>query len=234
MSTFKFKYFSVKQADFAHPIGTDAMVLGAAVEQNKPIHILDVGTGTGVLALMMAQRFPHSEITGLEKNEKASLLAEENFQMSPFADRLNTICSSFQEFTDFQCTTFDLIVSNPPFFKDSTLAAGNERSMARHQTSLPLEDLVRGVENLLSENGSFWVILPPDQSGKLLEFTEELQLNVHIKVYGKPGKHVRDIFNLSRRKEVTIAKDKLEIRDEEGNYSIQYKAMTRDFHGVAL
>ena len=170
MSTFKFKYFSVQQSKEVHSIGTDAMVLGALVsEVNDPENILDIGTGSGVLALMMAQRFENAVVYGVEKNPIACELAKQNFGSCSFSSKPELFARSFQDYSKESDTKFDLIISNPPFFKSSTPAKGDERNMARHQESLTIEELLNGVEELLSLEGSFWVILPPDQAKELVQ-----------------------------------------------------------------
>jgi tRNA1Val (adenine37-N6)-methyltransferase len=234
MNTFKFKYFSIEQADYAHPVGTDAMVLGALVNQKQPNRILDIGTGTGVLALMMGQRFPNASITGLEKNTAAAALAEKNFRQSPYASALTVKAIDFCDYAQSNNETFDLIITNPPYFKSSTLAQGNERNMARHQESLSIEQLLDGVKNLLSEHGVFWLILPKEQAERVVDYSNTMNLQVRIKLFGKPQKHVRDILMFSRKSNNQVEERELTIRDSDGNYTDQYKAITRDFHGVTL
>ena len=235
MSTFKFKYFSVQQSKEIHRVGTDAMVLGALVsEEIQPRSILDIGTGSGVLALMVAQRFSHSQVFGVEKNPIACDLAKLNFESCSFQNQPELIASSFQEYVQSTGNKFDLIISNPPFFKSSTPAKGDERNMARHQNSLTIEDLLNGVEQILSPEGSFWVILPQDQAQLLLGLNSHLKLHKRIQIYGKPGNHVRDVLRLSFLEIEESVAEQLVIRDENGEYSAVYKTMTRDFHGVSL
>ena len=235
MSTFKFKYFSVQQSKEVHSIGTDAMVLGALVsEVNDPENILDIGTGSGVLALMMAQRFENAVVYGVEKNPIACELAKQNFGSCSFSSKPELFARSFQDYSKESDTKFDLIISNPPFFKSSTPAKGDERNMARHQESLTIEELLNGVEELLSLEGSFWVILPPDQAKELVQLESSLHLNKRIEVYGKPGNHVRDVLRLSFKQIEAPIIGQLIIRDEKGDYTADYKSITRDFHGVAL
>lgn len=235
MSTFKFKYFSVLQSKEVHSIGTDAMVLGALVsEANDPQTILDIGTGSGVLALMMAQRFQNADVYGVEKNPIACDLAKNNFDSCSFSSKPELIASSFQDFSKETNAKFDLIISNPPFFKSSTPAKGEERNMARHQTSLTIVELVKGVEKLLTSHGSFWVILPTDQSQELLHYNFNLHVHKRIEIFGKPGNHARDVLRLSFKEIEEPIINQLIVRDEQGDYTAAYKTITRDFHGVAL
>lgn len=235
MSIFKFKYFSVQQSKDIHPVGTDAMVLGALVSETvEPRSILDIGTGSGVLALMMAQKFPDAHISGVEKNSFANDIARTNFNSCSFKNKPEVIESSFQDYSRVTNVKYDLIISNPPFFKSSTPAKGGERNMARHQDSLSIEELLSGVESLLSERGAFWLVLPPDQSKDLMQIDSKLKLQKRIELFGKPGNHVRDVLRLSFMDVKQPKVDQLMIRDEKGGYTSTYKSITIDFHGVPL
>ena len=232
MSTFKFKYFQVEQVPNVHSVGTDAMILGALINAHDPETILDIGTGTGVLSLMMGQVYPHAKITAIDVNEQAVELANMNFDHSPFSNRLEIKHLDLNSFTENTSSQFDLIISNPPYFENSTPAKGEGRNSARHQSSLSLEDLLKSVAELLSAHGSCWLILPVDQFEKV-QNTEVLYCSKRIKIFGKPGKHVRDVICLSKN-ESSYHEEALTIRDEHGNYTEAYKSATLEFHGVAL
>jgi tRNA1Val (adenine37-N6)-methyltransferase len=238
LSTFKFKYFSVEQAKYAHAVGTDAMILGALVDStNTPDTILDIGTGTGVLALMIAQRFPMAKVVGVEKNDLAAELAQRNFENSPFKQRVCIVHESFQDYASFSVEKFELILSNPPFFKDATLAPSDVRTMARHQASLTIRELLDGVEKVLAPSGQFWVILPTDQAVDLIGLSTNLKLRRRIRIFGKPKKHIRDVLMLSSTEgtsEIQVEHSALTIRNESGNYTDEYKELTKAFHGVTL
>ena len=131
-SVFHFKEFSVDQADCAMKINTDGVLAGALSENEDPRFILDIGTGTGVIALMLAQRFASAKIDAVEIDQQAAEAAETNFLNSPFAHRLHCYSSSFEDFFSASTIKYDLIVSNPPFFIGSLQNPDKRKSMARH------------------------------------------------------------------------------------------------------
>lgn len=168
---FHFKQFSIRQDNAAMKVGTDSDLLGALAEGGR--RILDIGTGTGVLALMMAQRFPDARITAIDIDDGAILDAAYNFSHSPFADRLSLHHCSLQDFTvssqgvevkegQTKLPLFDSIVCNPPYFDKSLEAPDKSRARARHTSSLPFTELISGAHALLDDDGTFSVIIPPE------------------------------------------------------------------------
>lgn len=155
---FRFKQFVIHQEGCAMKVGTDGVLLGAWAQGGK--RILDIGTGTGILALMMAQRFPDASITAIDIDNDAFRQAEENIANSPFADRINVVHSSLQNFPN---EMFDCIVSNPPFFEDSLLCPDEQRSLARHTASLSFRELILCSSQLLTDNGVMSMIVPTDR-----------------------------------------------------------------------
>ena len=133
MSGFRFKQFAVEQDDVAMKVGTDGVLLGAWADCNGAKRILDIGTGTGVIALMLAQRNAEAEVQAVEIDETATRRARSNFDLSPWAERLTVENCAVQEFAPAE--KFDLIVSNPPYFVDSLLPPDAKRSTARHTTT---------------------------------------------------------------------------------------------------
>ena len=175
---FQFKQFTIHQDLCAMKVGTDGVLLGAWAEGGK--HVLDVGTGTGVIALMMAQRFPDALLTALDIDEGAVLQARQNVAASPFRDRVEVVHASIQEyistfnsFSDHGQSvalrtlspfnfSYDSIVSNPPFFMDSLRAPDRQRNTARHADTLSYDELMRSAFQLLSDDGTISVIIPFD------------------------------------------------------------------------
>ena len=157
MSTFQFKHFSVSQANTTMKVGTDAMLLGSSVDDERPSSILDIGTGTGVIALMLAQRFAEAKVIGLEIDDDACQEAKANFEQSPWGNRLEAIHGDILniQFDD----KFDLIVSNPPYYENSLISENERTSRAKHAEFLPVNNLLRKVASILTENGSFWVVI---------------------------------------------------------------------------
>ena len=156
MGNFRFKQFEIEQDRCAMKVGTDGVLLGAWAQGGR--RILDIGSGTGLISLMMAQRFPEAEVVGIDMDADACGQARENVMASPFRDRVEIVCCRLQDFGG--AGTFDAIVSNPPFFVDSLKNPDSKRTMARHTDSLPFRDLFAGVKRLLSDEGVFSAIVP--------------------------------------------------------------------------
>lgn len=230
MSVFKFKYFDVLQSDVLQKVGTDAMVLGALVEAENPKHILEVGMGTGVIALMLAQVFENSQITALDVDEKAIQISETNFRNSPFKNRLSVVHENFLSYS--KNSFFDLIVSNPPYFNTQMLSEDAQRNLARHEGNMSVKDLIVHANSLLTMSGKLALILPAERTIDLLNMEKDFQLHLlkRIKIYGKPDKHVRDVLFFSKNEKKQLSTETFVIRDEKGFYSTQYKEKTREFH----
>lgn len=230
MSIFKFKFFDVQQIGATQKVGTDAMLLGALVQFDFPDSILDVGTGNGVIALMCAQKFKNAEVFGLDIDKASVEVATKNFINSPFASRLAALKENFLEYRpDFK---FDLIVSNPPYFNTKMLSNDSKRNLARHEGSMPLKSLINHAQSLLNERGELWMIIPKERADELVSNPNELNLALkqRIKIFGKPGSHVRDIlvFSISDVPEPIITQ--LAVRDMDANYTDEYIELTKEFH----
>lgn len=173
---FKYQQFTICQAHAAMKVGTDSDLLGTLGEGGQ--RILDIGTGTGVLSLMYAQRYPEAKITAVEIDDNAMLDARKNFDSSKFSDRITLHHTSFQEFLKGQITNhglrgessvsgqepqlFDSVICNPPYFDKSLECPDQGRSRARHSSSLPFDVLARGAYDLLVDGGVFSVCIPPE------------------------------------------------------------------------
>lgn len=229
---FRFKKFQVKQAECAMKINTDGVLLGAWCDFHKPIKILDIGTGSGVIALMLAQRFPESQITGVEIDTASCLEAQYNVEYSPFAERVSVIGQAIQEFSKSSIEKFDLIVSNPPFFSGGTLSASQERSKVRHTIKLPHNELLRSAYNLLSPEGAFSVILPHIEGLRFIEMAEQYRLYCSklCEVRSFPEYPVERLIIELQKNKTTLLKSKINIRSTEKNYSEEYVKFTKDFY----
>ncbi|MCC5923473.1 MAG: methyltransferase [Crocinitomicaceae bacterium] len=233
MSVFQFKYFKLEQSNTVHKVGTDALVLAAFVKAKKPKNILDVGCGTGVLSLLMAQKFPDATIHGIDIQEENILLTAKNITNSPFQNRITAQHSSFQSLQTAQ--SFDLIVCNPPFFKNSTKSDKRERNLARQDDTLSLEDWFFHTDRLLRPEGQSWIIYPIErwEEFEAIRKTYLMHTVAFTKVFGKPNKPIRFIASVSK-----LASDctfeTFTIRDEEGSYSAAYKEKTMAFHDREL
>lgn len=159
---FRFRQFVIHQEMCAMKVGTDGVLLGAWARGGS--RVLDIGTGTGVIAIMMAQRFPQAMVDAVEIDQKACLQAESNVLDSPFAGRVNVICQTVQHFASCEENVglYDAIVANPPFFENALKAPLEDRAKARHNNTLPFDQLFRSVVALMKKDGEFSAIIPFD------------------------------------------------------------------------
>jgi tRNA1Val (adenine37-N6)-methyltransferase len=157
---FKFKQFSVYQDKTAMKVGTDGVLLGAWIDLENKLNILDVGTGTGLIALMMAQRNNNAHIIGIDIDLSAANQAKENVKLSSWKDRVEIKHVGFQDFYLNGNEKFDLLVSNPPFFRNSQKTPKQSRTIARHADLLSVDDFLTGCAKLLKPHGSFGIIFP--------------------------------------------------------------------------
>lgn len=170
-NSFTFQKFTIHQDRCAMKVGTDGVLLGAWAHGGK--RILDIGTGTGLVAIMMAQRFADAHVTAVEIDHNAALQACNNANCSPFASRIGIVETNIQNFEVYGTQLFDSIVSNPPFFTDSLKNPDSQRATARHADTLPYRDLFTAVKRLLAEDGEFSAIIP---SNCLTSFITEAYL----------------------------------------------------------
>lgn len=229
MSIFKFKQFEVDQSGCAMKINTDGVLLAAMVSHREPHRILDIGTGTGVLALMMAQRFPSATVVAVEIDESAAITAEKNFKASAFRDRLKAHHTAIEHYSHDQ--QFDLIISNPPFFVNDLKNMEEKKGIARHTNELFFDALIVKINALLSNTGSFWFILPVKQAETLVAKAKKIDLFVgkQIHLYSdKTRPEFRRIICLSKAKAETVI-EHFYIYETEKVYTPAYKALLKDF-----
>lgn len=240
---FQFKQFSVQQDKCAMKIGTDGVLLGAwAPIEHHPNAILDIGTGTGLIALMLAQRTTAQQIDALEIDENAYEQAVNNFENSPWSDRLFCFHASLEEFMEEPeddpsdselAQQYDLIVSNPPFYAEDYKTENEQRDLARFQDALPFEDLIEAADLLLSENGIFAVIIPFKEEAKFIALAKDVDLfPIKItRVKGTPTTDIkRSLLAFSRTENNAFPIDELVIETARHQYTPEYIALTRDFY----
>ena len=234
MSKFQCKQFSLEQNRCAMKIGTDGVLLGAWTPiENNPYSILDIGTGTGIIALMLAQRSSANQIDALEIDEDAFEQATDNFENSPWSDRLFCFHAGLDEFVEEPEDEYDLIVSNPPFYSEDYKSDNDQRDLARFQDAMPFEDLIEAAALLLSENGIFSVIIPfkEEESFSALAAAYELFPLKITHVKGTPTSQIkRSLLAFSRNKTQNFPIDKLVIETERHIYTPEYIALTKDFY----
>lgn len=197
MSKFQFKQFSLEQDRCAMKVGTDGVLLGAWTPiTNNPFSILDIGTGTGVIALILAQRSTAEQIDALEIDQEAYEQAVDNFENSPWSDRLFCFHAGLDEFVEEPEEEYDLIVSNPPFYSEDYKTENKQRDLARFQEAMPFNNLVEAAALLLSENGIFSVIIPYKEEQRFLVLANEYGLYpVKItRVKGTPTTETKEVY----------------------------------------
>ncbi len=228
-SWFQFQQFRINQDRCAMKISTDAVLLGALSEADEPKHILDIGTGTGVIALMLAQRFPSAQIEAVELDEQAAIQAGENFSESTFASQLTSHHSRIQDF--IVPYKFDLIVSNPPYFSDHLKSNLKERNQALHTDTLSFEDLLEQVLRFLKESGKFWLVLPPYQCGVFQDLAQEKGLypNQFFYLKDKPDKPIQRHLVEFSFEEMGLKNSDILIKNQDGIPNESYTNLVSGF-----
>jgi tRNA1Val (adenine37-N6)-methyltransferase len=230
---FKFKKFSINQDRCAMKIGTDAVLLGAwSSIEHQPFSILDIGSGTGVLALILAQRSHAEVIDALEIDENAYEQCVENFENSTWSDRLFCYHASLEEFVEEIDDKYDLIISNPPFYSEDYKTESSQRDLARFTEAMPFKHLVKSVSKLLSENGSFSVIIPFKEEEAFIALASEVNLfpNRILQVKGSLTSEIkRSLIRFSFNKSDCIIEE-LIIETSRHQYTTDYINLTKDFY----
>lgn len=227
---FRFKHFSIRQEISAMKVGTDGVLIGAWTNPTNPKTILDIGSGTGLISLMMAQRFEKAEIHSIEINKDAALESAFNFNQSEWNDRLQSVHLSFLDYqSDLK---FDLIISNPPFFSGKTQPKTNKRKLARHDESLSINDLITKSETMLNQDGVIGLVLPFDRLDGLKNFIDKIPLYINriCLVKGNPDSPVkRMLVELSKQKD-ELKKEVLIIEKARHQYTDEYISLCKDFY----
>lgn len=228
-----FKQFSIHQDRCAMKVGTDGVLLGAITSlKNSPISILDIGTGTGIVALMLAQRSTAQNIDAIELDDGAYEQCVENFEASPWADRLFCYHASFQEFYGEMEERYDLIVSNPPFFSENVTTGNSSRDKARQNSALPFQQLFEGVAVLLAKEGIFAIIVPTTQEETIMDLARQIRLFPFemLRIKGNPNAPIkRSIVQFSYVQMPIVEKD-LTIEVGRHEFTQAYIDLTKDFY----
>ncbi|WP_139958542.1 tRNA1(Val) (adenine(37)-N6)-methyltransferase [Flavicella sediminum] len=229
---FQFKEFSIEQDRCAMKIGTDGVLLGAWADQENAFSILDIGAGTGVISLMLAQRSAAEVIDAIEIDDEAYEQCVENFEASDWGDRLFCYHASLQEFIEEIEDSYDLIVSNPPFYTDTYQSEDKQRNKARFEDSMPFEHLFLAASKLLSPQGKFAMIAPFKEEKELcvLAKTHGLFLNKACHVKGtETSDYKRSLLEFSFTKTDTQY-TALTIEIARHEYTPEYIALVKDFY----
>ena len=229
---FKFKQFTVEQDRCAMKVGTDGVLLGAWAPLPKSGKILDVGTGTGLVALMAAQR-SEASVVGIDISEDACGQAAENVERSPWSDRITILHQDVKTFDEGYWGQFDCVVSNPPYFKENVKCPGSQRNTARHTDDMNFFDLVEASCKLLNEEGILCVVLPADAA---LDFVAEAlgkrlflfkQTWIHTKPNAVPK---RVLMGFSKKQSASTEVVHMTIHEADHSFSEDYKNLTKDFY----
>jgi len=228
---FKFKQFEIVHGKSKMKVGTDGVLLGAWTGVNRMKTILDVGSGCGLIALMLAQRNKEAKIDAVEPHEGSISDLTVNFKNSPWSDRLAGYHSELQSFNPEK--QYELIVSNPPFFNAGTNSPDLSRHSARHTSTLSHYDLLRNVDRLLKSNGMASFILPVEESITFIHESHKMGFYVSRKALFKSmssKKVERILFSLSKEKPAYTELEELTQYKETGVWSDEYKALTKNFY----
>lgn len=231
---FRFKQFTIQQEHAAMKVGTDGVLLGAWVSIPRPgARVLDVGSGTGLIALMIAQRARDVRVDALEIDSSSAAQANENFQNSPWKERLKCVHSSLQDYVSQCDLQYDLIICNPPFFSGSKKTESNSKNLARHDDSLSLEDLFKGSVSLMKETTILSLILPIDKEARAMDLIKEHQLSCRrlTRVKPTPQKPVKRLLLELSSSPGKCKEDELNIEMGQRHlYSDHFKSLTEKFY----
>ena len=233
-SFFQFKQFTIHQDQCAMKVCTDACVLGAWVDVSAAKRVLDIGAGTGLLSLMLAQRNEGAKIEAVELDEKAFEQAVQNVDGSKFKDHIEVFHSAIQRY--FPTGQYDCIISNPPFFQSDLRSPNASKNVAHHADSLSFLDLFAAVDRLITPEGSFHILLPVDESKVFRKMAEDLKwfLSKNLTLYHHSGKKpFREIMTLSKVELVDTGEINTElcIYEPDGkSYHSQFRELMKDYY----
>ena len=230
---FEFKKFKIHQNNAAMKIGTDSILLGAWADLSDKKKGIDIGSGTGIISIMLCQRNEILEIDSIEVSEKAVLDAKKNIKNCKWNERINLIHKDLRLFSTEN--KYDVIISNPPYFQKSLKPKDLDRLKARHEVSLNYKDVLNFSEKHLLKNGTINLILPIDQKQELIEYAEKFGLSVNKEciVFPKPNKNPhRLLIELSKTKKTFESQSLTIENDGRHNYTDNYKKLTREFYTI--
>ncbi len=229
-STFRFRQFTIHQEKCAMKVGTDAVLLGSWVDPKYSQDILDIGTGTGLIALMLAQK-SSAKIDAVDIDEGSYDQAKENFRISPWHDRVKIFHQSFQEFALQSEKKYDLVVTNPPYFHHASKPPEEARLNARHNDQLSFQELISGVKKILADDGRFCLILPCKEGMEFMDLAQRNGLFCHelIRVKTKADKNEKRLM-MELGFQVGLLHDhEITIQEDCSAYTSEYIELTKDY-----
>lgn len=227
---FQFKHFGINDSECAMKIGTDGVLLGAWADVKLSHNILDIGSGSGLISLMLAQK-SNANITGIEIDKNAAKQSIDNINNSPWKNRITIINDDFTQWAN-NLDKFDHIVSNPPFFNNGPIAPSKNRATARHEKILGYDQLIKLSIQLLTDDGKLSIISPYNRKNDIIFYCELSQLYISriTNVYSKEdGKPVRILWEICKNK-CPLTQSNISIRNNNNEYSIEYMNLTKDFY----
>lgn len=231
---FRFKQFEVSQDVSVMKVNSDGVLLGAWADTSKATNILDIGTGTGVIALMAAQKSQQANVVGVEIDESSCKQAQANFSNSPWSSNLKLVSSTIQKFGKESSEKFDHILSNPPFFSGGTLSENQPKNIVRHTIKLAHGDLLLAIRRLLAEDGKVSIILPIIEGLRFMEIVKRYRFHVSRKTIMRPRVEKpaeRLLFEFSKVESGECIENEIVMyQGSTKEYTNQYKELTKDFY----
>lgn len=228
---FHFKHFSVRHHQSSFKVGFDGVLLGAWANLDKDRHILDIGTGSGLIALIAAQRNPEAQITGIEPDAASYSDAKYNFNNCKWSDRLFLSNDSLMEFNKPDDNRFDHIISNPPFFDNTQPPPDISKKLSRHTVTLSHQDILQYFIENARDNGKLSLILPTRQAEELLAIAEKLKLhNSRLTQVNTKGSSKRILLEFSKNSAAKTEATELIIYNEDGSYSQEYLYLVSELY----
>jgi tRNA1Val (adenine37-N6)-methyltransferase len=230
---FRFKQFELLQHEEVFKVGTDGVLLAAWVDCSSATSILDLGTGTGLLALILAQRNPKAGIDAIDVQEEACRLSAMNFAKSPWLDRLRVFSKSFQDFSESSLAKYDLLVSNPPFFISSLRSPVNSRSISRHADTLSMADILEGSLKLLTPRGRLAIVYPCREAEVFREMAMEegFYCNRRLFIRPLPGRAaIRTLMEFSLNPKSCEDNELVIESGKRHHYTDDFKLLTGEFY----
>lgn len=231
-SVFRFKKFSVKHENSTMKVGTDSVLLGSWVAKDfSPTHIIDVGTGSGLLALMMAQRFPNANIVGLDIHAPSIEDFQWNIDQFPLPHQLNAQQKDFLEYHPIQ--KVDFIISNPPYFSESLLSDKQDKNRVRHQVHLNMEQMFLHSAKILMRGGVMAIILPTKEMQDTIEIAQSLEFYPKRIAYISSAQDmpvIRMMAEFTFQQKEILQEEEIFIYEKDRSYTQQYKSLTKDFY----
>lgn len=213
-------------------VNTDGVLLGAWANAHDANRILDIGTGTGVIALMLAQRNPNARIDAIEIDTQSAAEAKNNIAISPWANRIDVINCSFQSFAKALNHQYDLIVSNPPYFNQSLKSPDTNRNLSRHSDTLPYNELIDGIKKMLAPCGRFCGVFPYSEGNVFIAqaASQGLYCTHKVNVLSRPNRKVLRILIQLEANKANAVESTLAIHNNDAGYSDDYIQLTREFY----